>query len=257
MKKLMVVIPVHNGEGLIEQTLDSLLAQTLDGFDIAIVDNKSDDSTVRICIEYLNKIHTKLCERNINTAVIINEKNIGRIGNWNKALDVFRESDCEACKIMFVGDTLEPDCLGIQLLYVSADIAPVISCAHRVTKEDGTSYIMNHIKDEDDMIMKYFPKEALEKSIKDGNWFAGTTACVMFSKEALGNRKFTEGLNWAGDWKFWAEMCAYNKIVYTSEVLANFNMGARKGYKRMAGTELAAKEEATVKKYIKHTLLDE
>lgn len=254
MKKLMVVIPVHNGEGLIEQTLDSLIKQNLTIFTIVVIDNVSNDRTEEIVKEYQGHLSV-LSSTRIQLEYIKNKRNLGRIRNWNKALDVFRESDSEVCKIMFVGDTLEPECLVRQLSYISAEITPIMSCAHNVIKEDGSSYVMNQIRDEDEITMKYLPEQALEKSLAEGNWFAGTTACMMFNKKALGNLKFKDELNWAGDWRFWVDMCSINKIVYTSEILANFHMVARKGYKRMAGTKQAASEEIQVKNYIK-TLLN-
>lgn len=249
MKKIMVVIPVHNGEGLIERTLDSLLDQTLIKFSIAIIDNCSDDKTMEICEQYMESL--SLSSRHmIDYRVYQNEENLGRIGNWNKALSIFRESDAEICKLMFVGDTLEPGCLLEQMFYIDKDIAPIVSCAHNVINEDDTSYIMNHNKNEDDEIMKFFPWQALEKSLKDGNWFAGTTACMMFTREALGNLKFSDTLNWAADWDFWARMMDKNKMVYMSKPLANFYMDARKGYKRMVGTPQAAMEEQIVNSLI-------
>ena len=252
MKKILVAIPVHNGAGWIEETLDSLLEQTYKNFEVAIVDNCSDDKTCEIVKQYTNKF----IQAGITLKLFKNLRNFGRVGNWNRALNIFRESDADACKLLFVGDRLTPTCLEKQILYIDTDVATVVSCAHVVQNEDDSVYEMNHISKELDKIMKYFPREALEKSLDSGNWLAGTVANVLFSKEALSDLMFDINYEWASDWKFWVDMMAKNKVVYIGESLVIFNMPARKGYTRMAGTKKAAEEEDRVKGLIE-ILLDE
>lgn len=50
--KVSVIIPVHNVEKYIRQTLDSVVNQTLKDIEIIIVDNKSTDKTLDIINEY-------------------------------------------------------------------------------------------------------------------------------------------------------------------------------------------------------------
>jgi glycosyltransferase involved in cell wall biosynthesis len=57
MSKLTVVFPVYNsitrnGDGFIQQALDSLLNQTFEDFEIHILDNISTDDTPKICEKY-------------------------------------------------------------------------------------------------------------------------------------------------------------------------------------------------------------
>lgn len=60
MTKLTILLPTYNsisrnGDGIIQQALDSLLAQTFSDFEIHILDNISTDKTPKICQEYANK----------------------------------------------------------------------------------------------------------------------------------------------------------------------------------------------------------
>lgn len=53
--KVSVIIPAYNSEMFLAQTLDCLLAQTLDGIQIIVVNDGSTDSTAQIIAEYAQK----------------------------------------------------------------------------------------------------------------------------------------------------------------------------------------------------------
>lgn len=55
-KRLTVIISVLNREELLPRTLDSILRQTFKNFELIIVDNGSDDGTVRVIEKYLPKL---------------------------------------------------------------------------------------------------------------------------------------------------------------------------------------------------------
>ncbi len=50
--KVSIGLPVYNGEDLLPETLDSILAQTFDDFEVVISDNASTDGTPEICRAY-------------------------------------------------------------------------------------------------------------------------------------------------------------------------------------------------------------
>ena len=47
-------LPVYNGDKYLESTLDCLLAQTYNNFELVISDDGSSDRTEEICRKYLN-----------------------------------------------------------------------------------------------------------------------------------------------------------------------------------------------------------
>lgn len=55
MVKLSVIIPVYNGEKYIEKTLDSLVEQTVEDFEVIIIDDGSDDKTGEIIKKYCDE----------------------------------------------------------------------------------------------------------------------------------------------------------------------------------------------------------
>lgn len=240
MKKVLILIPTHNAQKYLSTTLESIKNQEYDHSEIkintAIVDNASD-----------GMLEMSLMFNSFDCDFYLHNENVGRIGNWNRCLAIFEESDADYLKIIFAGDTIEPDCIRKQL-ETNSDM---VTCSHTVLKEDGSSYGMKHYE----YNITLQPRTALNDSLHRGNWFAGTTSCVLFSKRALKGKRFSGQLDWAADWEFWAEMASENDVTYLVEPLATFNMSARQGYKRMAGTPKAAKEEEIVLNYIKNILL--
>lgn len=55
LPKVSIGVPVYNGETFLPRTLDCLLAQTYQDFEIIISDNASTDATEKICREYTKR----------------------------------------------------------------------------------------------------------------------------------------------------------------------------------------------------------
>lgn len=73
-------MPVFNGERFLRKTLDSLLAQDYENFELNISDNASTDQTEDICREYVAKDNRVRYDRN--------ETNYGVPFNFNKVLEL-------------------------------------------------------------------------------------------------------------------------------------------------------------------------
>lgn len=55
MNRLSVIIPVYNGEKYLEKTLESMVTQTVENFEVIIVDDGSTDTTAEICQKYCDE----------------------------------------------------------------------------------------------------------------------------------------------------------------------------------------------------------
>jgi len=80
MAVVSVGVPVFNGEEYLQQTLDSLLAQTLTDFEIVISDNASTDRTPGICRSY------EKMDRRVR--YFRNDRNIGAAPNFNRVVEL-------------------------------------------------------------------------------------------------------------------------------------------------------------------------
>jgi len=67
-----IVIPVHNGEKYIKESIDSCLKQTYKNIEIIVVDDKSEDNTLNILKDYGNRITTVPVEKQNGLGNVIN-----------------------------------------------------------------------------------------------------------------------------------------------------------------------------------------
>lgn len=75
-------VPVHNGERFLRETLEALLAQDHESFELTICDNASSDQTNQICQEYLGKDERIRYFRS--------ETLLGAAENFNRAFELSR-----------------------------------------------------------------------------------------------------------------------------------------------------------------------
>jgi glycosyltransferase involved in cell wall biosynthesis len=80
--RVSIGLAVYNGEQYLRESVDSLLAQDFEDFELIICDNASDDSTSVICKEYADLDSRVRYERN--------DTNIGAFRNLNKTFALAR-----------------------------------------------------------------------------------------------------------------------------------------------------------------------
>jgi glycosyltransferase involved in cell wall biosynthesis len=73
-------LPVFNSENYLEVTIESILAQTFEDFELIISDNASTDRTAQICLDYVTK--------DPRVHYFRNETNVGGGRNFNRALEL-------------------------------------------------------------------------------------------------------------------------------------------------------------------------
>ena len=72
--RLTIGLPVYNGEAFLAQSLESLLGQTYEDFDLLISDNASTDGTAEICQRYARQDHRiRYIRQPVNIGLIPNE----------------------------------------------------------------------------------------------------------------------------------------------------------------------------------------
>ncbi|WP_447968809.1 glycosyltransferase family 2 protein [Nitrospira sp. M1] len=77
---ITIGLPTYNAEKFLEETLDSLLEQTFQDFEIIISDNASTDRTESICQTYV--------ARDSRIRYVRNEKNLGAAFNYNQTFEL-------------------------------------------------------------------------------------------------------------------------------------------------------------------------
>lgn len=109
-----ICIPTYRGAASIGATIESVLAQTLPQFELIIVDDRSPDVTLEVVGRY----------RDPRIRVVVNERNLGAEGNWNRCLELARG---RYYKLLPHDDLLAPDCLREQVDVLEQDTAGEIA----------------------------------------------------------------------------------------------------------------------------------
>lgn len=238
--KILICVPTYNAEKSLEKTIKSILRQNFNGFDVLILDNKSIDETFKVAQNLKDNLNA-----DDKIHIVLNEKNIGRIGNWNKCLDIFRKSNYSYLKFVFAGDTLENNCL--------AELLNVFEKNPKLGFVSAEYYVHNSndktIKKTSFLEKTYFkPIDALKNFIKKGNWVGAPIAC-MFSKKGVEGIKFMDGLEWSADWKFYIDITTKFDSFYLNKPLGTFYSLERKYFLKHNNSSFAKFEELYIKYY--------
>lgn len=134
--RISVGMPVYNGERYIKETLDSILSQTFDDFELIISDNASTDGTAQICREYII--------REPRVRYFRNEKNLGAAWNYNK---VFNLSTGKYFKWAPADDVCAPEFLE-RCIDILDHYPGVVLCYPRTTLIDEKSEVIGEYLNE-------------------------------------------------------------------------------------------------------------
>jgi len=171
MSSIVVMVPAYNSEKSIALSLESCIAQTVCA-DVVIVDNCSTDTT--------RDIVKAFAEKHPNVTLVVNEKNLGRIGNFNQCLDLFKNSKYEYVQFLFTGDVLKPDCIEeVQEVFKQHPDLGAVFWPYEF-KEGNSIGISRHYEES-----RYLPPDEInELNIIDGGRL-GAIVCNVYSKRAI------------------------------------------------------------------------
>jgi GT2 family glycosyltransferase len=127
LPKVMALVPAWRSAAFIQETLDSLAAQTYPSLQILISDDASPDNTAEICETF--------AARQKNARLIRQPKNLGWIGNVNALL---REAAADYYFFAFHDDVLKPAYVERLVEALEGNPRAVISFSDMITEElDG------------------------------------------------------------------------------------------------------------------------
>lgn len=195
-----VIVPTYNRAHLIGKTLDTVLEQTFQDFEIIIVDNKSTDNTVEVLQSYLRDARIRL---------YVQEENYERSSSRNKGMELatgkyltFLDSD----------DILYKNSLELAYQYASANPSSNIFHHYYETIDTLGSHVYSYS----------FPpvRKKMLKRLLLGNFLS--CIGVFISKEVYTRYRFDENKASLGseDWDFWIRIVADHPLSVVPVVAA-------------------------------------
>ena len=208
--KVSIAIPLYNCESHIHKTIDSVLAQTFEDFELAVLDDQSSDRSADIVKSFSDpRIRYEL-----------NQTNLGFFGNWNRCLEVMTGT---YCKLLPHDDTLEPTCLEKQTKVL--DEHPNVSLVHNARKiidPSGNILTTRRLREKTGI---YESSDSLKKIVRSGTNPIGEPASVMFRRETKDKISgFSDTDMYSIDVEYWSRLLAEGKRYYIDEVLSSFRV---------------------------------
>ncbi len=204
---------------MIESCLHSVLSQDIADAEILLIDNGSTDLTVQIAMQILND--------RVNARVIVNESNLGRVGNWNRCLD---EARGEFVKFAFTNDVLLPG--AIQRLAKALENHP--KAAHAGSRQKSVSSIPLHlpIVPNDAPLTVRSSGDSLEYLAKNGFAPLGSLNGMIYRRSAIvdSGLRFRSDIPYFADYFFALELAALGSTVFVDAETYLFNEGATGRY---------------------------
>jgi GT2 family glycosyltransferase len=224
-----ICIPAYNSGRYIEETVRAALASDWPELEVLVVDDGSQDETVPIL--------RRIGEEDSRLRLIVNEKNLGMTGNWNKCV---REARGEYIKLIPADDLVYPACLARTLppLLKDPDIHLSICGTDLINEEGKVTGAYAH-----------WPSPGVHDGVKVAkasvllNNFFGNPVCALFRKtdfERVGG--FDEDIVYILDFDLWLKLASLGKVAFCGEKLSAFrvrgdsNTGMMIGSRRRAYT---------------------
>lgn len=208
-----ICIPTYNDEDSIQSTIDSVMNQTFQDFEIIITDDASKDRTVELVKDYSDS-RIKLYE---------SKQNIGAKENWNWAT---RQAQGRYIKLLCSDDVLYPSCLEKQVsVFENSENQDVtlVSCKRDIISASSTVLLKG--RGLPGMNGKLDKPSVIRKIISTATNPIGEPVTGLFKRETFQKiSSYDDSIPYFIDLDFWLKLLNYGKLFAIQESLAGFRV---------------------------------
>lgn len=204
--KITVCVPNYNYARYVGRTIESVLEQTYENFELLVVDDASEDNSIDVVSRY----------KDPRIRLVVNKTNLGRLENINHCLKLATgdyvtvlPADC------YLPATSLEDRVGA--LRKREDVAFVFSCAIEVNANGEEKRTMRPFTKS-----TCWPGKEFQKVLVQGNVVPVMTglfnrSMIEADKAGLWGNVNAEA---ARDWLFWLRACSYGDVCFVGKVTA-------------------------------------
>jgi glycosyltransferase involved in cell wall biosynthesis len=223
-----VCVPTYNGARYLEDALASIAAQTVDDYEVVLVDDGSTDATLSVAERFRSQ--------GLPLSIHRNGINQGPALNWNRCLEL---SEGRWVKFVFQDDLLAPTCLERMLDVAEGTSNGFVACERGVIYEDDIrperrngyeehtrrSLLSGALRGRAELTAIEFATEALTDL--DAN-FVGEPVAVMFDRRLVHRMGgFNPDLIQSVDFEYWLRIGSNVGMSYVPEALSTFRVHGR------------------------------
>jgi len=170
--RVSVCVPAYKAARFIGATIESVLRQTADSWELIVVDDASPDDTFAVACGYASDPRIRLDR---------NEQNLGPVGNWNRVVTL---ATGDYVKVLCDDDLLYPTCLARQATALDAHpSAALVGSRRDIIDDDGRVVIAD--RGLAGMSGLVPGRQAMKRMLETGTTPLGEPSVVLFRAEAL------------------------------------------------------------------------
>jgi glycosyltransferase involved in cell wall biosynthesis len=170
--RVSVVVPSFNNASFIEATMDSILAQTFEDFELVVADHASVDGTWELLQRYRADPRVRLLRT---------QPGGGAPRNWERVTAAARGG---LLKLVCGDDVIYPDCLRLQVEAMDANPSVVLVAAQR-DLIDARGAILMTGRGLAGLSGRVAGRKAVRHTVVAGSNIFGEPACVLLRREVL------------------------------------------------------------------------
>lgn len=197
---ISVLMPIYNGEKYLKESIDSILGQTYENFELLLINDASNDASENIILSYLDS----------RIVYIKNEQNLGLIKTLNKGLDL--------AKGEFIARMDQDD------ISLPTRFEKQIDIFHKNPEIGvcGTWFTSFGEGIQEKTLQHPVDSEAIKINLLGRSSLGHPT--VMLRKSAMGNLRYDENYQSAEDYEFWISLSRVTRLYNIPESLLKYRV---------------------------------
>ena len=201
--RVSVVVPAYNNAAYLPATLDSILAQDYDDYELLVADHSSSDATPQVLERYANSPKVRVLSPTPAGG--------GALANWNR---VSFEARGEFLKLVCGDDLIAPDALRKQVAAMDAHpTAVLLACKRHLVDAQGRTVIAARgLVGLDGLVSG---RAAVRAATCAGTNIFGESGCVLLRRELL----VREG-GWDNTYPYLIDQASYTRIMLHGDMVA-------------------------------------
>ena len=202
MDKVSIIVPVYNTEKYVERCIESIISQTYSKMEVILINDGSDDSSGKICMEYAHR------DKRI---IYLSQENAGQGRARNRGLDIMSGE-----YVLFIDsdDYIHPQMVEFMLKAAQQRKADFVQCKYVEVDTSDVTYFENYnnellkskIQDEEDTderLLCYYTDDVMPVN-------------KLIRKELLNGMRFPEGIFYEDKHLMFRIRHIAKKIVYVN-----------------------------------------
>ncbi|KPN19578.1 glycosyl transferase [Xanthomonas sp. Mitacek01] len=212
--RVSVVVPAYRNAGYLAQTLDSILAQDYDDYELVVADHSSEDGTDQLLLRYADHPRVRVLSPTPPGG--------GAKANWDR---VSSEARGALLKLVCGDDLIAPDALRRQVAALDAHPSAVlVACKRDLIDADGKVIIAARGLGRLKGLVR--GPDAVRAAVVAGTNLFGEPGCVLFRRELLHPDGWNNRHPYLIDQASYAGVMLQGDMVALRESLASFRINA-------------------------------